>query len=93
MTNKFPDITVDFTEYTTLSSKNQISFIFSNNYVDAAASWLHVLSILDWLAEHNITYIVKFFSTSSLSMVIDCDEARILIKLAFPEHEPLVMGW
>jgi hypothetical protein len=93
MTNKLPDIVVDFSKYVNLDSKNQISFMYSNNYVDGATSWLQVITIQNWLAEHNITYVVTFFNTSCLDMTIDCDEARTLIKMAFPLYEPLVMGW
>jgi hypothetical protein len=101
MTNKLPDITVGFEmqtptkrdEIQTPTKRDEISFMYTNNYVDAATSWLHVVFLQNWLAEHNITYVVTYFSTSSLYMRIDCDEARTLIKLTFTEHDPLVMGW
>jgi hypothetical protein len=93
MTNKLPDITVGFEIKREGAEAAEISFMYSNNYVDAATSWLHVITIQNWLAAHNITYVVTYFSTSSLYMRIDCDDARTLIKLTFHEHEPLVMGW
>jgi hypothetical protein len=92
MTNKLPDIVVDFVAHNP-NVPSKISFMYSNNYVDSATSWLQVITIQNWLAKHNITYVVTFFSTSCLDMIIDCESARTLIKMAFVEYEPLVMGW
>jgi hypothetical protein len=87
-----PDITIDFSVQSS-PRDIEVTFRYSKNWSCHDTSWRHLLTIQNWLEENNITYVVSFLSTSCIRMAIECEDARTLIKLTFPEHEPLVQSW
>lgn len=83
-TNMSPDITITFDRQSS-SSGRDVTFRYSKNWTGHNTSFRHLLTIHNWLEENNITYVVSFFSTNCIRMIIDCEEALTLIKLSFNE--------